>query len=133
VTRNPSGVCRLLRSSDARCNTRQTRLSQCHPRVCRSLRSSGARCNTRQTLTVAFISSVCCSNEALFHFRFKRLVNGFDSNLLNYKKYKLANTLVQFGCVDHQTPKSKVNGPRVHFPYSLPLLVIDDNTTKASK
>ena len=28
----------------------------------------------------------------------------------------LQNSLVQFGCVGHQTPKSKVNGPRVHFP-----------------
>ena len=36
-------------------------------------------------------------------------------------KQSLANSLVQFGCVDHQTPKSKVNGPRVHFPYNLPL------------
>ena len=32
-------------------------------------------------------------------------------------KQSLANSLVQFGCVGHQTPKSKVNGPRVHFPY----------------
>ena len=30
----------------------------------------------------------------------------------------LANSLVQFGCVGHQTPKSKVNGPRVHFSYN---------------
>jgi hypothetical protein len=45
-------------------------------------------------------------------------VNDFDSNLLNYKKkYILANILVQFDCVDHQTPKSKVNRPRIHFPY----------------
>ena len=29
----------------------------------------------------------------------------------------LSNSLVQCGCVDHKTPKSKVNGPRVHFPY----------------
>jgi len=36
-------------------------------------------------------------------------------------KQTLANSLVQFGCVGHQTPKSKVNGPRVHFPYNLPL------------
>ena len=36
-------------------------------------------------------------------------------------KLTLANTLVQFGLVDHQTPKSKVNGPRVHFPYNLPI------------
>ena len=33
-------------------------------------------------------------------------------------KLTLTNTLVQFGVVDHQTPKSKVNGPRVHFPYN---------------
>ena len=33
-------------------------------------------------------------------------------------KQLLANPLVQFGCVGHQTPKSKVNGPRVHFPYN---------------
>ena len=39
----------------------------------------------------------------------------------------------QFGCVGHQTPKSKVNRPRVHFPYNLLLFVIDDNTTKANK
>jgi hypothetical protein len=32
-------------------------------------------------------------------------------------KQTLANTLVQFGHVDHQTLKSKLNGPRVHFPY----------------
>jgi len=32
-------------------------------------------------------------------------------------KQTLANSLVQFGCVGHQTPKSKVNGLRVHFPY----------------
>ena len=36
-------------------------------------------------------------------------------------KQSLANSLVQFGCIGHQTPKSKVNGPRVHFPYNLPL------------
>jgi hypothetical protein len=36
-------------------------------------------------------------------------------------KLTLTNMLVQFGLVDHQTPKSKVNGPRVHFPYNLPL------------
>ena len=36
-------------------------------------------------------------------------------------KQTLANSLVQFGCVGHQTPKSKVNGSRVHFPYNLPL------------
>ena len=29
----------------------------------------------------------------------------------------LANALVQLGCVGHQTSKSKVNGPRVYFPY----------------
>jgi hypothetical protein len=33
-------------------------------------------------------------------------------------KQTLANSLVQFGCVGHQTPKSKVNRPRVHFPYT---------------
>ena len=32
-------------------------------------------------------------------------------------KQLLANSLVQFGCVGHQTLKSKVNEPRVHFPY----------------
>ena len=32
-------------------------------------------------------------------------------------KQTLANSLVQFGCVGNQTPKSKVNGPMVHFPY----------------
>ena len=37
--------------------------------------------------------------------------------LLNYKQ-SLANSLVQFGCVDHQTPKPKVNGLRVHFSYT---------------
>jgi len=37
--------------------------------------------------------------------------------LLNYKKQSLANLLVQFGRVGHQAPKSKVNGPMVHFPY----------------
>jgi hypothetical protein len=36
-------------------------------------------------------------------------------------KQTLANTLVQFGCVDHQTPKSKLDGPGVHFPYNLSL------------
>ena len=30
-------------------------------------------------------------------------------------KQTFANTLVQFGHVDHQTPKSRLNGPRVHF------------------
>jgi hypothetical protein len=34
-------------------------------------------------------------------------------------KLTIANTLVQFGLVDHQTPKSKVNGPRVHFPHNV--------------
>ena len=34
-------------------------------------------------------------------------------------KQLLANLLVQFGCVGHQTPKSKVNGPRIHFSYNL--------------
>ena len=29
--------------------------------------------------------------------------------------------LVQFSCVVHQTPKSKVNAPRVHFSYNLRL------------
>ena len=33
-------------------------------------------------------------------------------------KLTLANTLVQFGLVDYQIPKSKVNGPRVYFPYT---------------
>jgi hypothetical protein len=33
------------------------------------------------------------------------------------QKQSLANSLVQFGCVGHQTPKSKINGPRVYFPY----------------
>jgi hypothetical protein len=78
-------------------------------------------CNTGQTLmsvSVAFISSICRLKEGQNDFCFKCFVHGFDSNLLNYKKYILANTLVQFGCVDHQTPKSKVNGPRVHFPYT---------------
>jgi hypothetical protein len=32
-------------------------------------------------------------------------------------KQTLANMLVQLGCVNHQTPKSKLIGPRVHFPY----------------
>jgi hypothetical protein len=63
-------------------------------------------------------SSVCRSNKDQNDFLFKRFVHGVDSNLLNYKKYILANTLVQFGHVDHQTPKSKVNGPRVHFSYT---------------
>jgi hypothetical protein len=36
-------------------------------------------------------------------------------------KQTLVNSLVQFGCIGHQTPKSKVNGPRVHFPYNLPI------------
>jgi hypothetical protein len=78
----------------------------------------------RQTLTSASVAlsfSVCRLFEGRNDFRFKRFLNGFDSNLLNYKKNILANTLVQFGCVDHQTPKSKVNGPRVYFPYNLPL------------
>ena len=48
-------------------------------------------------------------------------------------KLTLTNTLVQFGLVDHQMSKSKVNEPRVHFSYNLPLLVIDGNMTKASK
>ena len=45
----------------------------------------------------------------------------------------LANLLVQFGCVSHQTPKSKVNGPRVHFPYrilSLYLVIAFRNANK---
>ena len=33
-------------------------------------------------------------------------------------KLTLANTLVQFGLVDHQIPKSKVNGSMVHFSYT---------------
>ena len=33
-------------------------------------------------------------------------------------KLTLVNTLVQFDLVDHQIPKSKINRPRVHFPYS---------------
>ena len=37
-------------------------------------------------------------------------------------KQLLANPLVQFSCVGHQTPKSKVNGPRVHFPYKQELI-----------
>jgi hypothetical protein len=114
-------ICRSLRSSGAHCNTGETRLSQCHPRVCRSKCCCPMRCNTRQTLTsasVAFISSACRLKEGRNDFRFKRFMHGFDSNLLNYKKYILANTLFQFGCVDQQTPKSKVNGPRVHFPYT---------------
>jgi hypothetical protein len=37
------------------------------------------------------------------------------------------------GYVDHQTPKLLSQMARVHFPYNLPFLVIDDNTTKASK
>ena len=37
-------------------------------------------------------------------------------------KQSLVNLLVQFGCVGHQTPKSKVNGPRVHFPYRVQTL-----------
>ena len=36
----------------------------------------------------------------------------------------LANSLVQFGCVSHQTPKSKVNGPRIHFPYMVEKLLV---------
>ena len=32
-------------------------------------------------------------------------------------KQTLTNTLVQFGLVDHQTPKSKLNGLRVNFSY----------------
>jgi hypothetical protein len=48
-------------------------------------------------------------------------------------KQTLEKSLVQFGLVDHQTPKSKVNGPTVHFPCNLSFLVIDGNTTKASK
>jgi hypothetical protein len=94
------------------------------PHICRSQRCCPTRYNTGQMLTsasVTFISSVCRLKEGRNDFWFKHFVHGFDSNLLNYKKYILANTLVQFGCVDHQTPKSKVNGPRVHFPYNLPL------------
>ena len=34
-------------------------------------------------------------------------------------KQTLANSLVQFGYVSHQTPKSKVNGPSVNFPYNV--------------
>ena len=34
-------------------------------------------------------------------------------------KQLLTNSLVQFGYVGHQAPKSKVNGPRVHFPYNI--------------
>ena len=44
----------------------------------------------------------------------------------------LANSLVQFGCVSHQTPKSKVNGSRVHFPYSSHLLSIVASTCNVS-
>ena len=36
-------------------------------------------------------------------------------------KQTLVNSLFQFDCVGHQTPKSKVNGPRVYFPYNLSL------------
>jgi hypothetical protein len=114
---------RLLRALCAASDAQGTRLSRNSSgvRVCRSQRCCPMRYNTRQTLTsafVAFISRVCHLKEGRNDFRFKRFVHGFDSNLLNHKKYILANTLVQFGCVDHQTPKSKVNGPRVHFPYT---------------
>ena len=34
-------------------------------------------------------------------------------------KQTLANSLVHFGCVYHQTPKSKLNEPRVYFPYNM--------------
>ena len=40
--------------------------------------------------------------------------------LLNYKTIT-CKFISQFGYVAHQTPKSKVNGPRVYFPYNLPL------------
>jgi hypothetical protein len=36
---------------------------------------------------------------------------------IELQKQPFANSLLQLGHVDHQTPKSKLNGPRVHFPY----------------
>ena len=36
---------------------------------------------------------------------------------IELQKQLLANSLVQFGYVGHQTPKSRVNRSRVYFPY----------------
>jgi hypothetical protein len=120
-------ICRATLATSVACSVPVARAATLDRRVCHNVTLASvarsvpvARCNTGQMLmlaSVAFISSVCRLKEGRNDFRFKHLVNGFDSNLLKYKKYILANILVQFGCVDHQTPKSKVNGPRVHFPY----------------
>jgi hypothetical protein len=127
-------ICRATLAASVACSVPVTRAATLDRRVCRNVTPVSvarsvpvARCNTGQTLTsasVAFISSVCRLKEDRNDFRFKRFVHGFDSNLLNYKKYILANTLVQFGCVDHQTLKSKINGPRVHFPYTYSIHII---------
>ena len=48
----------------------------------------------------------------------RRLCPSHVLHPIELQKQSLANSLVQFGCVGHQAPKSKVNGPRVYFPYN---------------
>jgi hypothetical protein len=45
----------------------------------------------------------------------------------------LENLLVHGLCRPSNTKTQLAKWPRVHFPYNLPFLVIDDNTSKASK
>ena len=48
----------------------------------------------------------------------RRLCPSYILHSIELQNITLANSLVQFGCVGYQTPKSKVNGPRVYFPYT---------------
>ena len=98
-------------------------------RSVRSL-SSSVRSSIRSLLWARFFAILCTAwfLSSCLDFAF-----GIDhqiitspsskSRLASYwtTKQSLATSLVQFGCFDHQTPKSKVNRPRVHFLYNLPL------------
>ena len=66
-------------------------------------------CASRVLLMVLIVGSSC-------HLRPSHVLHPIE-----LQKQFLVNSLVQFGCVGHQAPKSKVNGPRVYFPYNLPL------------
>ena len=48
----------------------------------------------------------------------RRLCSSHVLHPIGLQNKHLQNSLVQFGFVGHQTPKSKVNGPRVHFSYN---------------